>query len=52
MAAGAEDAGHYNPSVHALVPSVARDTVTVCANSFLVLRLVADNPGVQIMHCQ
>ncbi|GAP83150.2 putative iron transport multicopper oxidase FET3 [Rosellinia necatrix] len=36
-----------------LVPAtpVRRDTVAVFANSYVVLRIVADNPGVFLLHC-
>lgn len=51
MAAGDVDAGEFTDEVP-LEPTLARDTVTVNANSYLVLRLIADNSGAWIMHCQ
>jgi FtsP/CotA-like multicopper oxidase with cupredoxin domain len=51
MAAGAPDAGDYTDDVP-LQPTIIRDTVTVNAGSYLVLRVIAENPGVWIMHCQ
>lgn len=30
---------------------IRRDTVSVMGNSYIVLRFVADNPGIQLFHC-
>jgi FtsP/CotA-like multicopper oxidase with cupredoxin domain len=51
MASGEPDAGEFTDQVP-LVATLARDTVTVNAESYVVLRVIADNPGVWIMHCQ
>lgn len=51
MAAGDCDSGPYTDDIE-LKPSLIRDTVTVNANSHVVLRVPAENPGVWIMHCQ
>lgn len=50
MAYGEPDDGAYNSSIP-LKPHAIRDTITVEANSYLVLRFVANNPGVWMMHC-
>jgi len=49
MGHGLADDGNYKGQQ--LKPTVARDTVTVKANSYLVLRYIANNPGAWIMHC-
>lgn len=51
MAAGAPEAGDYTDDVP-LQPTLIRDTVTVNSGSYLVLRVIAENPGVWIIHCQ
>ncbi|KAF8067249.1 fetC [Scenedesmus sp. PABB004] len=50
MSFGAPDAGEA-PSDIKLVPGIVRDTVTVARKSFIVLRYIANNPGMQIFHC-
>ncbi|KAF8061145.1 fetC [Scenedesmus sp. PABB004] len=52
MAVGFQGDGDFRPRATPLVASVARDTVTVAGNSHIVLRFVADNPGIHLMHCQ
>jgi len=49
----APDAGDYNAanSDLNLVNPLYRDVATVNANSFLVIQLVADNPGLWMLHC-
>jgi FtsP/CotA-like multicopper oxidase with cupredoxin domain len=50
MAEGLPDEGLYKGQP--LKATVARDTVTVNANSYLVIRFFVANPGVWIFHCQ
>ncbi|KAI7842552.1 hypothetical protein COHA_003789 [Chlorella ohadii] len=52
MARGEDGDGAFNPAKHPLKKTpVLRDTATVEANSYLVLRFVANNPGTWIFHC-
>lgn len=52
MDAGLPNAGDFKPLPgKPLTSRYARDTATVNGNSYLVLRYVADNPGVWIVHC-
>jgi iron transport multicopper oxidase len=53
LAMGNRSDGDYVPGKHKLntVNPVKRDTVTANANSFLVMRFVADNPGIWFVHC-
>lgn len=51
MAAGQPGDGPYQPEIP-LAATLTRDTVTVNANSHVVLRYMADNPGTWLMHCQ
>jgi len=46
------NAGAYNGGTRNF-PAIPmrRDTVAVMANSYVVIRFVADNPGVQLFHC-
>lgn len=50
LAAGEPNAGDW-ANQQPLVPRLARDTVTVNLKSYLVLRMVANNPGAWILHC-
>lgn len=44
--------GDFDPAAaNYFDPPPLRDTVTVAPHSYLVLRFVADNPGVWVMHC-
>lgn len=49
--AGLPDAGPFDPAKDQLDATVIRDTITVNGNSSLVLRYVANNPGIWFMHC-
>jgi iron transport multicopper oxidase len=53
LAMGNRSDGDYVPGMNVLntVNPVKRDTVTANANSYLVLRFVADNPGIWFVHC-
>jgi iron transport multicopper oxidase len=51
MYAGLANSGPFDETKQALKATVIRDTITVNANSTLVLRYVANNPGVWFMHC-
>ena len=52
VAKAASNAGIFNGDTSAFPSTpMRRDTVTVNANSYIVLRFVADNPGVQLFHC-
>jgi len=49
---GTPYSGNYNPSTATIqLDTVKRDVVLVPQNSYVVIRLVADNPGVWFMHC-
>ena len=50
MAAGKANDGPYTGQPLHTEPAL-RDTVDVQANSYLVLRFVANNPGLHIFHC-
>lgn len=50
MQAGLPGAGNY--SGQPLWSGIWRDTVTVNANSYVVFRFLATNPGAWIFHCQ
>lgn len=50
MAGGLPNAGKY--AGQPLRSGVWRDTVTVNAGSYIVLRYIAANPGAWIFHCQ
>ena len=50
MRQGPVDEGFYVGQALDTTP-IIRDTVEVQANSHIVLRFVANNPGVWIMHC-
>lgn len=52
MSGGLPNAGDYNPIIHPVSGTLARDTVTVALKSYLVLRFVATNPGAWIFHCE
>lgn len=52
MAQGRPNAGTYNPSTPLNPTPILRDTATVNAGSYLVLRFVASNRGVWIFHCE
>lgn len=52
MAQGRPNAGTYNPSIPLNPTPILRDTATVNAGSYLVLRFVASNRGVWIFHCE
>jgi hypothetical protein len=53
MARGAEGDGPWEPKKEPLSKTpILRDTVTVNAQSYAVLRFVADNPGTWIFHCE
>ncbi|KAI8360717.1 multicopper oxidase-domain-containing protein [Choanephora cucurbitarum] len=41
---------YVNQTIHSSYPTV-RDTITVPANGYLILRFKADNPGVWFFHC-
>lgn len=51
MARGKQDDGPYHEGIAYDQTPVLRDTVSVEANSYIVVRFVANNPGVFIMHC-
>ncbi|CAL8133006.1 unnamed protein product [Orchesella dallaii] len=52
VGAGEMHAGDYDPSIHQLrVDGVKRDTVVVQQRSWVVIRFVADNPGIWTFHC-
>ncbi|GMF07538.1 unnamed protein product [Ambrosiozyma monospora] len=48
-----DDPHHYNPDKADEIPEIPsmRDTVIVEGNGYVVLRFVADNPGVWFFHC-
>ncbi len=52
MAQGRPNEGTWNPSIPLNPTPVLRDTATVNAGSYLVLRFVASNRGVWIFHCE
>ena len=52
MAHGPPNAGTFNSSIPLSPTPVLRDTATVNAGSYLVLRFVASNRGVWIFHCE
>lgn len=47
------NAGNWSASRNVVIPDhpPRRDTIAVYANSYAVLRIVADNPGVYLFHC-
>ncbi|CAL8133004.1 unnamed protein product [Orchesella dallaii] len=52
VGAGEMHAGDYDPSINQLrVDGVKRDTVVVEQGSWVVIRFVADNPGIWTFHC-
>ena len=53
IARGAPGVGPFDPTTCAVntVNPILRDTITVNANSYIVLRFADSNPGVWFMHC-
>jgi Multicopper oxidase len=53
IARGKADDGPYNASIHTLntVDPYVRDTITVEASSYIVLRFADKNPGLWMVHC-
>jgi iron transport multicopper oxidase len=49
--AGLPNSGPFDEKTDVLDATVIRDTITVNGNSSLVLRYVANNPGIWFMHC-
>lgn len=51
---GKKFSGPYVPQVHASslnTSAVRRDTAVILAESWMVIRLIGDNPGVWMFHC-
>ena len=51
LARGPPGGGEYNQTIPLATHPLIRDTATVNANSYLVLRFAASNPGVWLFHC-
>lgn len=52
MGVGGVADGDYDPNRHNLtLTGVKRDTVVAAVGSYVVIRFIADNPGLWLMHC-